>query len=151
MDNVSADFDAMSNSTGANAFLIHFKLQEIEKENLTVQKLNSGAKTVPEVGVSWRSSGPEFCVIWPWKRPASGRGSFWEPSSFVPWLVFNASRDGSGVVPECPGSSGFIRKSSSRASAPRMRFSVLLNSFDSLLWPFPQFPQKLELYSLPAI
>ena len=50
MDNVSADFYAMSNSTGANAFLIHFHLQKIEKENLTVQKATSGAKTVPEVG-----------------------------------------------------------------------------------------------------
>ena len=92
--------------------------------------------------VSWPSSGPEFCVIWPWKRPASGRGSLWESSSFVPWLVFNAFRDGSGVVPECPGSSGFIRKSSSRASAPRMRFSVLLNSFDSLFVTLPSISSK---------
>ena len=96
-----------------------------------------GSSKVTRKTVSWRSSWPEFCVIWPWKRPASGRGSFWESSSFVPWLVFNACRDGSGVVPECPGSSGFIRKSSSRASAPRMRFYVLLNSFDSLFVTLP--------------
>ena len=81
-------------------------------------------------------------VIWPWKRPAAGRGSFWESSSFVPWLVFNACRDGSGVVPECPGSSGFIRKSSSCASAPRMRFSVLLNSFDSLFVTLPSISSE---------
>ena len=36
------------------------------------------------------------------------------------------------MAPEYPGNNGFIRKSSSRASAPRIRFSVLLNSFDSL-------------------
>ena len=73
---------------------------------------------------------------------ASGWGSFWESSSFVPWLVFNAFREGSGVVPERPGSSGFIRKSSSRASAPRMRFSVLLNSFDNLFVTLPSISSE---------
>ena len=86
--------------------------------------------------------GQSFGVIWPWKEPASGRGSFWEISSFVPWLVFNACRDGSGVVPECPGSSGFIRKSSSRASAPRTQSSVPLNSFDSLFMTLPSISSE---------
>ena len=92
--------------------------------------------------LSWPSSGPEFCVIWPWKRPASGRGSFWESSSFVPWLALNAFRDVSGAVPEWPWVSGFIRKSSSLASAPRMRFYVLLNSFDSLFVTLPSISSE---------
>ena len=104
--------------------------------------------SVAPVTISWPSSGPEFCVIWMWQRPASGWGSFWESSSFVPWLVLNALREGSGVVPEWPWSSGFKRKSSRRAS---MRFSVLLNSLTFFLWPFPQFPRKLGLCSLPPI
>ena len=44
-----------------------------------------------------------------------------------------------------------MRKSSSRASAPSMRFSVLLNSCDNFLVTLPQFSQKLELCSLPVI
>ena len=92
-----------------------------------------------------------FCVIWPWKRPTSGWGSFWESSSFVPWLVLNAFRQGSGVVPEWPCNSGFIRKSSRRANAASMRFFVLLTSFDNLFVTLPKFPQKLQLCSLPAI
>ena len=87
--------------------------------------------------LSWSSSGPEFCVIWPWKRHASGWGSFWESSSFVPWLILNAFRESSGVVPEWPCSSGLIRKLSRRANAPSKRFSVLLNSFDNLLVTLP--------------
>ena len=87
--------------------------------------------------MSWPSSGPAIRVVWPWKRPASGWRSFWELSSFVPWLLPNALRVGSGVVPEYPGSNGFIKKSSNCASAPRMRFSVLLNSFDSLFVTLP--------------
>ena len=59
-------------------------------------------------------------------------GSLWS-SSFVPWLILNKFRDVSGVVPEWPWSSGFMRKSSSLASAPSIRFSVLLNSCDNFL------------------
>ena len=51
------------------------------------------------------------------------------------------------MVPEWPRISGFMRKSSRRADAPSMRFSVLLNSFDNFFVTFPQFPQKLELRS----
>ena len=54
-----------------------------------------------------------------------------------PWFVLDAYREGSGVVPERPCSSGFIRKSWRRANAPRVRFSVLLNSFDSLFVNLP--------------
>ena len=91
--------------------------------------------------LSWSSSGPEFCTIWPW-RPASGWGSFWESSSFVPWLILNAFLEGSGVVPECPCSNGFMRKLSRRAKAPRMRFFVLLNSFDSLFVTLPSISSE---------
>ena len=79
------------------------------------------------VAMSWRSSRPEV------RRPASGWGSLLESSSFAPWLILNTFRDVSGVVPEWPCSSGFMRKSSSLASAPSIRFSVLLNSCDNFL------------------
>ena len=92
--------------------------------------------------LSRSSPGPVFRGDWPWKRPASGWGSFWESSSFVPWLFPNALRVGSGVAPEYPGNNGFIRKSSSRASAPRMRLSVLLNSFDSLFVTLPSISSE---------
>ena len=73
--------------------------------------------------MSWRSSWPEV------RRPAS---RWWESSSFVPWLILNTFRDVSGVVPEWPWSSGFMRKSSRRPNAPSMRFFVPLNSLDNL-------------------
>ena len=92
--------------------------------------------------VSIPLSVPEFCSFWPWKSFASGWGSFWESSSFVPWFIPDEFRVGSGVVPEPPGSSGFIRKSSSLASAPKMRFSVLLNSFDNLFVTLPSISSE---------
>ena len=88
------------------------------------------------VTMSWTSSGPEFCVIRLWKKPASGWGSFSESSSFVPWLVLNAFWEASGVVLEWPCSRGFMRKSPRRAYAPIVWSSVLLNSFDNLFGTF---------------
>ena len=79
----------------------------------------------------WPSSGPKLCVVWLWKMPASGWRSLWESSSFVPWVVPYAFRDVSGAVPEWPWIHGFMRKSSRRDSAPKMRFSLLLNSWDN--------------------
>ena len=64
------------------------------------------------VTMSRRSSRREFRIVWLPKMPASGWGSLWESSSFVPWFVLNAFRDISGVVPEWPWISGFMRKSS---------------------------------------
>ena len=52
------------------------------------------------------------CLFWLPKMPASGWGSLWESSSFVPWFVLNAFRDITGVVPDLPWISGFMRKSS---------------------------------------
>ena len=56
-----------------------------------------------------------------------------ESSSFVPSRILKHVPDVSGVVPEWPWISGFMRKSSSRAGAPSMRFSALLNSCDHFL------------------
>ena len=47
-----------------------------------------------------------------------------------------------GVVPEWPWKSGFMRKSSSRASAHSMRFSVLLNSCDNFLVTLPSISSE---------
>ena len=87
--------------------------------------------------LSWPSSGTEFCIVWLWKMPASRWRSLWESSSFVPWLVLSAFRDVSGAVPEWPWISGFMKKSSSRASVPSMRFFVLLNSCDNFFVTLP--------------
>ena len=46
------------------------------------------------VAKSWLSSRPEV------RRPASGWGSLWESSSFVPWLILNIFQDVSGVALE---------------------------------------------------
>ena len=90
----------------------------------------------------------KLLLSWPRMRSASGWGSFWESSSFVPWLIINAIPEGSGVVPERPGSSGFIRKSSSQASAPRILFCVLLNSFDNLFVTLPSISSETwDMYS----
>ena len=93
--------------------------------------------------MSWPSSGPEFCVIWLLKMPASGWGLLWESSSFVPWLILNMFRDVHGAVPEWPWISGFMRKSSRRANATSMRFSVLLNSCDNFLVAPPSVSSKI--------
>ena len=61
-------------------------------------------------GLSRRSFWPEFRIVWLPKTPASGWGSLWESSSFVPWFVLNAFRDITGVVPDLPWISRFIWK-----------------------------------------
>ena len=62
------------------------------------------------VTMSRRSFWPEFRIVWLPKMPALGWGSLWESSSFVPWFVLNAFRDITGVVPDLPWISGFMRK-----------------------------------------
>ena len=72
--NLNLNFEEWSKTEVIN--LIHSCLQRLLSEKLlkwTWQKLTFDLKSF---GLSWPSSGPEFCVIWPWKRPASGRGSF---------------------------------------------------------------------------
>ena len=83
--------------------------------------------------LSRQSFGPKFCVVWPRKMPASGWGSLWEASSFVPWFSTFVFRNVPGTVPECVVICGFKRNSSNLERAPKMRDSVLLNSRDSFL------------------
>ena len=104
-----------------------------------------------QASVSWPSSGPAFCVVWLLKLPASGWGSHWESSSFVPWIVPYAFRDVSGEVEEWTWISGFMRKSSRKDRASKMQFSVQLNSWDKFLWLYPQFLWELVSWSLLVI
>ena len=67
---------------------------------------NSNSWNMLVTAIFW----PEFRIVWLPKMPASGWGSLWESSSFVPWFVLNAFRDISGVVPDLPWISGFMRK-----------------------------------------
>ena len=76
-------------------------------------------------------SGPKTFVVWRWDTPASGWGSFWERSSIVPWLSPYVFRDVFGTDPEWPWIIGLRRNTSSRDRASKMRFSVLLNSWDN--------------------
>ena len=66
--------------------------------------------TSVEEQFSRRSFWPEFRIVWSPKMTASGWGSLWESSSFVPCFVLNAFRDITGVVPDLPWFSGFKRK-----------------------------------------
>ena len=87
--------------------------------------------------MSRQSFGPKFCVVWPPKMPASGWGSLWESSSFVPWFSTFVFRNVPGTVPECVRICGFKRKLSTLDRAPKMRDYVLLNSWDSFLVTLP--------------
>ena len=89
------------------------------------------------VVLSRPTSGPEFCVAWLRKMPASGWGSLWESSTFVPWFSTFPFRNVPGTVPECVRICGFKRNSSNLDRAPKMRDSVLLNSWDSFLVTLP--------------
>ena len=81
--------------------------------------------------LSRQSFGPEVCVVWSRKMPASGWGSLWESSSFVPWFSTFVFRNVPGTVPECVRNCWFKRISSNFERVPKMRDSVLLNSWDS--------------------
>ena len=90
----------------------------------------------PEI-LSRQSFGPKFWVVWPRKTPASGWGSLWESSSFVPWFSTFVFRNVPGTVPECVVICWFKRNSSNLDRAPKMRDSVRLNSWDSFLVTLP--------------
>ena len=92
---------------------------------------------VTPVTMSRQSFGPEFCVVWPRKVPASGWGSLWESSSFVPWFSTFVFRNVPGTVSECVCICWFERNSSNLFRAPKMRDSVLLNSWESFLLTLP--------------
>ena len=87
--------------------------------------------------LSRQSFGPRFCVVWPRKMPASGWGSLWESSSFVPWFSTFVFRNVPGTVPECVVICWFKRNLSNLDRGPKMRDSVRLNSWDSLLVTLP--------------
>ena len=65
--------------------------------------------------------------------PASGWGSLWESSSFVPWFSTFVFQNVPGTVPECVRVCWFKRNSFNLDRAPKMRESVRLNSWDSFL------------------
>ena len=92
--------------------------------------------------LSGPTSGPEFCVVWLRKRPASGWGSLWELSSFVRWLSTFVFRNVSGRVPECVRICWFRRNSSNLDRALKMRDSVLLNFWDSFLVTLPSISSE---------
>ena len=86
-----------------------------------------------DIRVSWPTSGPEFCEVSLRKMPASGWGSLWESPSFTPWFSTFVFRNVPGTVPECVRICGIMGNSSNLDRAPKMRDSVLLNSWDSFL------------------
>ena len=63
--------------------------------------------------------------------PASEWGSLWESSSFIPWFITFVFRNFPRTIPECVRICCFKRNSSNLYRAPKMRDSVLLNSWDS--------------------
>ena len=91
--------------------------------------------------------GPEFCVIWLRKMPASGWVSLWESSSFVPWFSTFVFRSVPGTFQECVRICGFKRNSFNLDRAPKMRDSVLLNSWDSFLVILPSISSETVIYS----
>ena len=92
--------------------------------------------------LSRQSFGPKFCVVWPRKMPASGWGSLWESSSFVPWFSTFVLRNVPGTVSKCVCICWFERNSSNLNRAPKMRDSVLLNSWDSFLLTLPSISSE---------
>ena len=92
--------------------------------------------------LSQHSSKSEFWVVWPQKMPASGWGSLWEPSSFVPWFSTFVFQNVPGTVSECVRICWFKRNSSNLDRVPKKRDSVLLNSWDSFLVTLPSISSE---------
>ena len=93
--------------------------------------------TCSEKPLPRQSSGPKFCVVWPRKMPASGWGSLWESSSFIPWFSTFVFWNVPGTVSKCVCIFWFERNSPNLVRAPKMRDSVLLNSWDSFSLTLP--------------
>ena len=85
--------------------------------------------------LSWPTPGPQFCVVWLLKMIASGWGSLWESSSFVPWLSTFVFRNVPGTFPECVRICGLRRNLFNLDGAPKMldwdSFLVTLPSISS--------------------
>ena len=77
--------------------------------------------------------------------PASGWGSLWESSSFVPWFSRFVFRNVPGTVSECVRICWFKRNSSNLDRAPNMRDSVRLNSWDSFLVTLPSISSETSV------
>ena len=92
--------------------------------------------------LSRATSGPEFCVIWLRKMPASGWGSLWELPSFVPWFSTFVFLGVPGTVPECVRICWFKRNSFNLDRAPKIWDSVRLNSWDSFLVTLPSISSE---------
>ena len=71
------------------------------------------------------------------ENSTSGWGSIWKRSSVGSRFSKSLFQDVPGTVPESDRTSGFKRNSSDLGRAPRMRDSVLLNSWDSFLVTLP--------------
>ena len=108
-----------------------------EEHMIIVMDKSTQEENSSEPLLSRQSFGPKFCVVWPRNMPASGWGSLWESSSFVPWFSTFVFRNVSGTVSECVRICWFKRNSSNLDRAPKMRDSVLLNSWDSFLLNLP--------------
>ena len=84
----------------------------------------------------WKvSSRPESVILLAQQaeNSTSGWGSSCERCRLGSWFSTSVFRNVSGVVPDNIRISGFRRSSSNMESAPKMRDSVLLNSWDSFL------------------
>ena len=123
-------------------FCFDFNLRTNEENYLTRLNLSADFKSQmthiaakqfrnADIRVSWPTSGPEFCEVSLRKMPASGWGSLWESPSFTPWFSTFVFRNVPGTVPECVRICGIMGNSSNLDRAPKMRDSVLLNSWDS--------------------
>ena len=92
--------------------------------------------------MSQQSSRSEFWAFWPQKMPASGWGSLWELSSFVPWFSAFLFRNVPGTVSECVVICWFKRNSFNLDRASEMQDSILLNSWDSFLVTLPSISSE---------
>ena len=115
-------------------------LQNVWKTSIGNQIVHSHAEK--KLLVSRQSFGPEFCVVWPRKMPASGWGSLWESSSFIPWFPTFVFRNVPGTGSECVRICWFKRNSSNLDRAPKMRESVLLNSWHNFLLTLPSISSE---------
>ena len=100
--------------------------------------------SITPVIVSWVSPVSESIEWRDWQTegPTSGWGSLWESSSFVPWFSTFMFRNVPGTVSECVRICWFKRNSSNLDRAPKMRDSILLNSWDSFLVILPSISSE---------
>ena len=91
--------------------------------------------------VSHRSESDELLVQWV-ESSTSGWGSLWERSPVGSRFSKSVFRDVPGTVPESVRSCGFKTKSFNLDRAPKIRDSVLLNSWRSFLVTLPSISSE---------